>query len=78
MKPILDPKRDLVLEMSTLLCKPQGNTVHTIPISDHIPWCCLPRKGLPDLLRDPRRSRVCRGADVNNPPTLVPQHNEHE
>ena len=22
MKPILDPKRDLVLEMSTLLCKP--------------------------------------------------------
>ena len=23
MKPILDPKRDLVLEMSTILCKPQ-------------------------------------------------------
>ena len=26
MKPILDPKRDLVLEMSTLLCKPQTLT----------------------------------------------------
>ena len=28
MKPMLDPKRDLVLEMSTLLCKPLKKTLH--------------------------------------------------
>ena len=28
MKPILDPKRDLVLKMSTLLCKP-----HYFPVT---------------------------------------------
>ena len=30
MKPILDPKRDLVLEMSTLLCKPLNVSLQTL------------------------------------------------
>lgn len=51
-------------------------TKNAIPISQQIARCRIPRKGFAELLGGPRRRRMIRDADVQNPAAVVRQHEE--
>ncbi len=51
--------------------------IDAVPMPDHVVWCRVPREGFCHLLLDPGRCRMSRHTDMQDPPSLVLQHDEH-
>jgi hypothetical protein len=55
----------------------EGVAEDSIPISQHIAWCRVPRKSIAKLLGSPFRGRMSRDVEVQYSPPFMGQHKEH-
>ncbi len=55
---------------------PCGAPIYAVAIADHVARCCIPWKGLGDLLGDPNRRWVSRNTEMHDPATVMAQDNE--
>ena len=52
--------------------------VASVTVPDHVVWCLFPRERFCDLPGDPVRRRMCRYAQGDQPPPLVPEDDQNE